>query len=300
MENPRIVVQPKNTASGEFAKLGDANKALGSGTDTKCIFINPGTYDEKVTVNYGGLLTIYGYTTDTSKFESNQVTITTTTSSAATGGLDKSAAVNFLSKVGLKVYNINFSNTFGLSGQAVAIAANGDKQGFYGCQFFGHQDTFYAKNGHQYYKGYYMEGSVDFIFGGASAWFESCTIAVNRDKGVITAMSRGGAAEATWYVFNQCTVRAASGATVGAKSVKLGRPWGIFARVMYKNSDLSEIISDGRYGTMAEKATPDFEEFKNTGKGADTSNRKFFTKSTAAVNQSAVLTGDLSWIDQAY
>lgn len=59
-----LVVQPKNTASGEYATIAAANTALGSGKTAQCIFINPGTYKEQVKVSYAGNLTIYGYTTE--------------------------------------------------------------------------------------------------------------------------------------------------------------------------------------------------------------------------------------------
>lgn len=198
------------------------------------------------------------------------------------------------------MYNINFSNTFGTASQAVAVVTSGDYQGFYGCQFLGNQDTLYAKDGQQYYKSCYIEGTVDFIFGNAAAWFESCTIAVKRSKGVITAMSRTTSSDASWYVFNKCTIQAATGFDVDTATVNLGRPWRVFARVMYQNSVLSDIISAAGWTTMADGATPVYQEYKNTGDGADTSARLYLTKSTAAVSQSSVLTGSLSWLDATY
>jgi len=40
----------------------------------------------------------------------------------------------------------------------VAIIANDDYQGFYGCKFLGFQDILDAKTGQQYYKYCYIEG----------------------------------------------------------------------------------------------------------------------------------------------
>jgi hypothetical protein len=42
--------------------------------------------------------------------------------------------------------------------KAVAVTANGDKQGYYGCSFTGYQDTLYVKAGKQYYSNCYIEG----------------------------------------------------------------------------------------------------------------------------------------------
>jgi pectinesterase len=106
-----------------------------------------------------------------------------------------------------RAYNINFRNTYGTQGQAVAVTANGDKQGYYACGFYGYQDTLYAKSGRQYYSNCYVEGAVDFIFGFAAAWFGECTIASN-GGGYITASSRGTTADDVWYVFDHSTVGA--------------------------------------------------------------------------------------------
>lgn len=57
-------------------------------------------------------------------------------------------------------HNIGFVNTYGKGAQAVAVTANGNKQGFYGCSFKGYQDTLYAKDGDQYYSNCYVEGRL--------------------------------------------------------------------------------------------------------------------------------------------
>lgn len=87
----------------------------------------------------------------------------------------------------------------------MAVTANGDKQGYYACGFYGYQDTLYAKSGKQYYSNSYIEGATDYIFGNAAAWFGECTIA-NKGGGPITATSRTTNSEATWYVFDHSTV----------------------------------------------------------------------------------------------
>ena len=39
------------------------------------------------------------------------------------------------------------------------LAASGERQGYYGCQFLGYQDTLYARVGVQYYSNCYIEGT---------------------------------------------------------------------------------------------------------------------------------------------
>jgi pectinesterase len=59
-----LEVQGTNPTSTQYKTVASAVAALGSATATKCIFIWPGTYKEQVTVQYGGPLSIYGYTTE--------------------------------------------------------------------------------------------------------------------------------------------------------------------------------------------------------------------------------------------
>ena len=59
-----LEVEGTNPTSTQYKTVASAVAALGSGTSTQCIFIWPGTYTEQVTVQYGGPLTIYGYTTE--------------------------------------------------------------------------------------------------------------------------------------------------------------------------------------------------------------------------------------------
>jgi pectinesterase len=197
-------VRKSGTQSGEYSTIAAALTALGSTTTAKCIFIYSGTYNEQLTINYKGALTIYGYTTSTGSYSNNAVTITYGQTSSAAGSLDKSSTVNITS-ANFKAYNINFVNSYGAGTQAVAVTANGDKQGYYACQFKGYQDTLYAKSGKQYYSNCYIEGAVDYIFGDATAWFGECRVASN-GNGYITAMSREVSTDTSWYVFDHSTV----------------------------------------------------------------------------------------------
>lgn len=68
------------------------------------------------------------------------MTITHTISSSEAGSLDLSATINVVSD-DFNMYNINVANGYGKGAQAVALVANGERQGYYGCQFDGYQDT---------------------------------------------------------------------------------------------------------------------------------------------------------------
>ncbi|KAL2809219.1 pectinesterase A [Aspergillus granulosus] len=284
--------------SGTYSRISDAITALGSSDDDACIYIAAGTYEEQLTFEYGGSLTIYGETTDTGSYKQNTVTITHTISSPESGSLVSSATVN-AQMDDINFYNVNIVNGYGKGAQAVALAASGERQGYYGCQFIGYQDTLYARAGIQYYSNCYIEGAVDYIFGAASAWFGECNI-VSNGAGYITAMSREVATDPAWYCFDHCNIYGKSGLDLSG-DVYLGRPWRVLARVIYQNSALSDIIHPAGWTTMAEGATPLYYEIGNTGEGADTSERLYESSIEAAVDKNTVLgSGWADWVDRSY
>lgn len=121
--------------------------------------------------------------------------------------------------------NITFVNAFGDGSQAVAVSAGGDRVVFKNCRMLGNQDTLLTNsNGNQYYKDCYIDGNVDFIFGGARAVFEHCVIyaksRTNAGGSFITAANTPPG-QAFGYVFRNATLPANTGAT----QYSLGRPW---------------------------------------------------------------------------
>ena len=82
--------------------------------------------------------------------------------------------------------NITFENSAGDVGQAVAVLVKGDRAAFFNCRFLGFQDTLYVYGeqdgslSRQYYQNCYVEGTVDFIFGWATAVFDDCEIQIGR------------------------------------------------------------------------------------------------------------------------
>lgn len=59
-----------------------------------------------------------------------------------------------------------------IGAQAVAIRIAGDQAAFWGCGFFGAQDTLHDDRGRHYFKECYIQGSIDFIFGDARSFYE--------------------------------------------------------------------------------------------------------------------------------
>nr|WP_199158887.1 pectinesterase family protein [Pedobacter sp. ASV2] len=163
--------------------------------------------------------------------------------------------------------NITFENSSGPVGQAVAVWAGGDKMIFNNCRFLGFQDTLYTYGGNnrQYYKNCYIEGTVDFIFGASTAWFETCTIFCKK-AGYITAASTADTTK-YGYVFNQCKVIG----NAPENSFYLGRPWRPYAKVAYLNCVLPELIKPEGWHNWSKESnekTAFYAEYKSTGKGS--------------------------------
>ncbi|KAJ8111659.1 hypothetical protein OPT61_g5800 [Boeremia exigua] len=294
-----LVVRKATTTSSEYSTI---EAALTAVKTSGCIFIYSGTYQEHLSTKTSGLK-IYGYTTNIADYRSNTVTITNKLGSYDAGSLDASSTFNVRS-ADFSLYNVNIENTYGTAGQAVALTGNGMRQGYYGCSFKSFQDTLYAKSGYQYYSNCYIEGAVDYIFGDAAAWlgeltnFHKGTIASSRG-GYITASSRTFDNDTAWYVIDHSTVTAAAGASVKG-AVFLGRPWRPLARVIYQYSTLTDVVNPSGYAPMANGATPIFMEFQNTGAGADTSKRQYFTATKTAVSKAQLWPDGAGWYDKTY
>ncbi|KAF3037675.1 hypothetical protein E8E12_007398 [Didymella heteroderae] len=289
------------TVSAAVAKLST------SSTTAQCIFIYKGTYKEQVYIPaLKSALTVYGETTDTSGFASNTVTITQGKSQDDSANNDLTATLRAWTP-NLKVYNINLVNTRGSGSQALALSAYADKQGYYGCQFKGFQDTILAQTGNQVYAKSYIEGATDFIFGQqATAWFDGVDIRVlAASLGYITANGRDSDSNPSYYVINKSKVSAASGNTVKAGAYYLGRPWRNYARVVFQNTTLSNVINAAGW-TQWQSSDPrtdkvTFGEYGNTGDGASGTRASFAKKLSSAVSISTVLGSSYKdWVDTSY
>jgi len=162
--------------------------------------------------------------------------------------------------------NITFENTSGPVGQAVALFVAGDKAQFINCRMLGFQDTLYTYGvgSRQYYKKCYIEGTVDFIFGASTAVFEDCEIYCKKG-GYITASSSPDTSK-YGYVFLNCKITGSA----PKNSFHLGRPWRPFAKVVYINCSLSDLIKPegwDNWGKETNEKTSYYAEYKNSGGG---------------------------------
>lgn len=279
-------------SGGQYTTIQAAVNSLSTTSQTaQCIFIDQGTYTEQVYVQArSALLTIYGYTADTSGYAGNKATITFNANAKDAGSNDASGTLR-IAATNFKMYNVNVRNTYTAS-QAIALSAS-VTSGYYGCHFYGFQDTLLANRGNQYYEKCQITGATDFVFGrDGVAWFEACDLRVRQGGQYITANGRDSASDPSYYVFNKCSIAAASGETVPAGSYYLGRPWGNYARVVFQNTVISSVVNAlgwSEWNGSSDVANVVFREYKNTGDGATGTRVSWAGQLSSAVTISSIL-----------
>ncbi|KDP28280.1 hypothetical protein JCGZ_14051 [Jatropha curcas] len=181
--------------------------------------------------------------------------------------------------------------------QAVSARLKGDKYAFYDCAFLGLQDTLWDENGLHYFRGCYIEGAVDFIFGKAQSIYEECVISVNigkyekESKGSITAQKKEWPEYKSGFVFKNCVIN-------GTGKAILGRAWGPYSTVIIYNSFLSEVVDPKGWDAWeyyGHEANLTYVEANNNGEGANTSMRVSWLKKLSSNELNKFL--DISFIN---
>lgn len=171
--------------------------------------------------------------------------------------------------------NITFENSSGPVGQAVACHVAGDRAVFRRCRFLGFQDTLYTfgENTREYYEDCYIEGTVDFIFGKATAVFNRCELRSKRTGGFLTAPATPMGCD-YGYVFYGCKLTADEGVEPG--SVWLSRPWRPYGKAVFIRCEMGQHIRPegwNNWGKTDNERTAYYAEYQCYGKGANTSRR---------------------------
>lgn len=197
--------------------------------------------------------------------------------------------------------NLTIENNAPQLGQAVALHTEGDKLQFYNCRLLGNQDTLFTggENARLYFEDCYIEGTTDFIFGPATAYFKDCTIHSKRDS-YITAASTPGEI-AVGYVFDNCKLTAAP----EVKKVYLGRPWRPYAHTAFINCEMGpHIVAVGwhNWGKTDNEKTARYCEYHSTGAGASVAERAGWSRQLSDSEASELLditkvfSHETSWI----
>ncbi len=266
--------------TGDFTSVQEAIDAVPNFRKAETrIFIKNGVYHEKLTLPTTK-------TNVTFMGESATGTILTYDDSART--LNKfgeeigttGSSSFFVFGEGFKAKSITFQNDAGDGrkvGQAVAVRVSADRVVFEGCRFLGYQDTLYVQGDgtRQYYKNCYIEGTVDFIFGWATAVFENCEIFA-KDQGYLTAASTEKDRN-HGLVFINCRLTGSA----AANTFFLGRPWRDHAQTVFINCYMDKHIKpEGWHNWNKPHAeqTTFYAEHGSTGPGANDKSRVAWAK----------------------
>jgi pectinesterase len=163
------------------------------------------------------------------------------------------------------IENLTVENTAGPRGPAVARRVDGDRVIVRGCRLLGWQGTVWVNRGRHSFERCHIEGAVDFVWGGATAYFEGCELRCI-GSGVITAASTPDF-QTQGLVFSRCAVTASRPDVV----TFLGRPGKDHAKVTFLNSELAAAVQPAGWDSGKRRqgeTTASFAEFASTGPGA--------------------------------
>jgi pectinesterase len=198
-------------------------------------------------------------------------------------------ATLFINGENICLENIEIINNAGPGekvGQAIALYNEGNNVLFKNCSFKGYQDTIclgplpeVQKNGQPFstpeirtiyeenksdFINCYIEGTVDFIFGGGEAEFQGCEIKSlkrpGNKEGYITAASTSRNKKG--FYFYQCYLTA----DADVNNVFLGRPWRSYAKTTFANCMVGSHIHHDRWsdwGNIANRKSVTYKENNN-------------------------------------
>uniref|UniRef100_A0ACD5VHK7 Uncharacterized protein n=2 Tax=Avena sativa TaxID=4498 RepID=A0ACD5VHK7_AVESA len=265
------------SGKGDHRKIQDAIDAVPANNSAGVVIrIKPGVYREKVVVNKPHI-TLTGTSAHATVITWNESWVTADSPTVSV------LASDFVAK------RLTFQNTFGDRGAAVAVRVAGDRAAFYGCSFLSFQDTLLDDTGRHYYRGCYVEGGTDFIFGNGQALFEKCHLhSTSRIGGAFTAQQRSSESQNTGYSFVGCKLTG-----VGVATSILGRPWGPYSRVVFALSYMSHTVSPqgwDDWGDSNKQRTAFYGQYQCYGQGSKTDRRVAWSRNLSQTEAAPFIT----------
>ncbi len=259
-----VTINVGKTSECDYASIQAAiDSVKGTPTEKSPVTINiaPGVYNEEITVNKPYISLV-----------NNGKAEVIITYDKANGhpdesrnfGTDKTATVTVNAEAtGFTARNITFVNSYNIDEpdndvrkqtQAVALETLADKVILDKCRIIGRQDTLYLKGASKgqtvygsandarvYIKDSYIEGTVDFIFGDATAYFDNCDLKLMNYKNGGHYTAPNTTLFNIGYVFNNCRLTTDDSYTEDmASKIDLGRPWQCDAA--YPNSGSNSVF----------------------------------------------------------
>jgi len=260
IRGPGAVMTVAADGSGDYLTVQAALDAIPvNNTEPVTVFVRRGVYREKLHLDSTkNFVTLLG--------ENEWNTILTYDDHT-----DTRSSHSFLVKADdLTARHLTIRNDAGFSaGQAVALEVQGDRVHIEECRIIGNQDVLFLNSAKSRVCFRYcdIEGTTDFIFGDATAWFDHCHIHSKKDSHVTAASTP--ADHAYGFVFYDCVL---TGDT-SIHRASLGRPWRPYASVDYircyigahiRPEGWSDWNNNGSYKTAR------YSEYRDYGPGADT------------------------------
>ena len=175
--------------------------------------------------------------------------------------------------------NISYINTWGTEENngpmALAMLTKNDRHAFYHCNFRSFQDTWQtstrAISDRLYVKECYIEGAVDYIYGGGDCLFENCDLFNVRETGSVIVAPSHEEGTKYGYVFESCTIDG----IVDNKDA-LGRPWHNSPIAVYINTVMKRKPGSLGWNTMGTipKLFAEYNSMDANGNPIDLSNRR--------------------------
>lgn len=275
-QSKKIIVAKDGT--GNYTSVQAAFNAIPSNNKKPLtIFIKKGIYKERLVLDsLKHFVTLIGEDKNETvlTYDNHQGTILPNGDTVNTW----TSASFFIYASHFKAENVTFENNAGFTaGQAVAVFGSGDQLSFFNCRFVGFQDVLFCSRAgsRQYYKDCYIEGTTDFIFGSATAVFQSCHIH-SKKRSHVTAASTPKEIK-FGFVFFDCKLTG----DPDLVGVSLGRPWRPYSCVAYIRCDIGAHIQPEGWNNWRNpdnEKTARYSEYKSFGVGANIEGRVKWSK----------------------
>ena len=249
----KIIAAKDNT--GDFDTVQAAIDSVKEGESAE-IFVKNGFYFEKVVIDKPNI-TITGESAENTVIVYNDCALRKNDKGEYLGTFATSTVEVTQNAPNTIIQNVTIENSAGygkIVGQAVALNAGGDRSVFRKCRLIARQDTLmmipcfieaqenpdmYIR---QYFEDCYIEGDVDFIFGGATAVFRNCDIfCKHRPIGYNCYVTAACTPENIDYGFVFFNCRIDGEAEKG--TAYLGRPWLPSARTVFIDTEATDVLS---------------------------------------------------------
>lgn len=265
MKNINISVDQKG--NGDFKSINQALSFASSIIDASVfISIKAGTYKENIEILRDNI-TLCGDDRKNTIITGNLYAKEILPDTSKRGTFRTATVRTFGKNISLKNLTIvNSSGSGKIVGQALALYTDGDRIDVENCSIIANQDTLFTAplpptnkdgtitgmgprgfekrtQGRHHFRSCYIEGDIDFIFGGAMALFQDCILTCHKN-GYFTAPCTPEN-QLFGYLFENCTLNIDKKNNIQTEDnygVFLGRPWRPYAKAVFINCKLDSNI----------------------------------------------------------